>query len=524
MAEEENMVTSGDPGSAGTTTVVERVVRMSLRPPPRFGAKGDWKLWLSRFEMYATQAKIAKDSWSKELLSLLEDEPYRMVTHHGLAQTGDYDAVCDCIQRSYAPLGSELEWQLKVRTRVQKVGESLMEFCGDLRGMADKAFPAWPAEQLQDLLRNQLIQGVLSSSVQLALMKEEPKTLDDALKLACKHEMVETAQKHLQMLRQKEVVASTESESSNSELVTATLRRDRERSEVETLRREVQRLSEKLKGVQRGRVKNGRKRGRCAGIASLVNTQLNAVTKKDAQPLPRIDKTLDVLGSARWFSCLDLTSGYWQVEVAPEDREKTAFVTPYGLFQFHVMPFGLTNAPATFQCLMERVLAGLHWATCLIYLDDILIFSATVQQHFTRLREIFDRLKQAVEVKERLVTSPILGYPVFNQPFMVDTDASGEGLGAVLSQYVSGVERVIAFASRSLSKAERKYCATGESLPNFIDHGKDRIKYKKKKASPHGEQESSEEEEKGTPSEEQESRGEEINKEPQESMADLQDE
>ena len=80
-----------------------------------------------------------------------------MVTHHGLAQTGDYDAVCDCIQRSYAPLGSELEWQLKVRTRVQKVGESLMEFCGALRGMADKAFPAWPAEQLQDLAAAQSV-------------------------------------------------------------------------------------------------------------------------------------------------------------------------------------------------------------------------------------------------------------------------------------------------------------------------------------------------------------------------------
>ena len=98
-----------------------------------------------------------------------------------------------------------------------------------------------------------------------------------------------------------------------------------------------------------------------------------------------IYETLDVLRSAWWFSCLDLTSGYWQVEVAPEDREKTAFI--HGLFQFHVMPFGLTNAPATFQRLMERVLAGLRWATCLIYLDNILIFSATVQQNFTRLRE-----------------------------------------------------------------------------------------------------------------------------------------
>eukprot|EP00731_Ephydatia_muelleri_P004715 Em0002g891a len=214
--------------------------------------------------------------------------------------------------------------------------------------------------------------------------------------------------------------------------------------------------------------------------------QLNTVTKKDAQPLPRIDETLDVLGSARWFSCLDLTSGYWQVEVAPEDREKMAFVTPYGLFQFRVMPFGLTNAPATIQRLMERVLAGLHWTTCLIYLDDILIFSATVQQHFTRrfVRNFAAKVAPLVkltekghvwhwssdcdaaflQLKERLVTSPILGYPVFNQPFMVDTDASGEGLGAVLSQYVSGVERVIAFASRSLSKAERKYCATRREM------------------------------------------------------------
>ena len=104
---------------------------------------------------------------------------------------------------------------------------------------------------------------------------------------------------------------------------------------------------------------------------------------------------LDILGSARWFSTLDLASGYWQVEVSPGDREKTVFVTPYGLFHFHVMPFGLTNAPATFQRLIEQILSGLHWTTCLVYIDDILIFSATVEDHLERLRDVLNRLKNA---------------------------------------------------------------------------------------------------------------------------------
>ena len=95
--------------------------------------------------------------------------------------------------------------------------------------------------------------------------------------------------------------------------------------------------------------------------------KLNNVTIHDAYPLPRIDDSLDQLRGAKWFSTLDLCSGYWQVAVDPNDRQKTAFTTRRGLFEFSVMPFGLCNAPATFERLMETVLRRLQ---CLIYLDD----------------------------------------------------------------------------------------------------------------------------------------------------------
>ena len=123
--------------------------------------------------------------------------------------------------------------------------------------------------------------------------------------------------------------------------------------------------------------------------------RLNSLTKKDAYPLPRIDDTLDALSGACWFSTLDLASGYWQVEMDHSDKEKTAFSTPFGLFQFNVMPFGLCNTPSTFQRLMEMVLAGLHWSTCLVYIDDIIIFSCNFNQHLERLEEVLQRLQSA---------------------------------------------------------------------------------------------------------------------------------
>ena len=290
--------------------------------------------------------------------------------------------------------------------------------------------------------------------------------------------------------------------------------------------------------------------------------RLNSITREDAHPLPRIDDTLDALSGASWFSTLDLASGYWQVELAEADREKTAFSTPYGLFQFRVMPFGLCNAPSTFQRLMELVLTGLHWSSCLVYIDDIIIFSSTVQEHFQQLLEVFERLRsaglkvkpskchlfrrsvdylghivsrqgvqtypgktesvtnwpspnnvkelrqflglasyyrrfvknfaliaaplhrltekakawswtleceQAFNVlKEKLTTAPILAFPQFDLEFTVDCDASSEGLGAVLSQNHDGKECVISYASRTLSKVERRYCATRKEMLALI--------------------------------------------------------
>ena len=120
---------------------VMRLVRMSLRPPTRFAAGADFTLWLTRFEMYTQQADIAEPQRVKEFLSLLEDEPFRVVSQHGLLETGDYGAVTGCLQQHYAPDGNELEWQYKLQTRTQRPGEQLADFAGALRVLTDKAYP-----------------------------------------------------------------------------------------------------------------------------------------------------------------------------------------------------------------------------------------------------------------------------------------------------------------------------------------------------------------------------------------------
>ena len=123
--------------------------------------------------------------------------------------------------------------------------------------------------------------------------------------------------------------------------------------------------------------------------------KLNAETIKDKYPLPRIDVTIDYLYGAKIFTTLDLFSGYWQIEIEDYDKFKTAFTTEDGHFEFNRMPFGLTNAPATFQRLLNTILRPVLKKIALVYLDDVIIFSKTIDEHLRHIQIIFDLFRRA---------------------------------------------------------------------------------------------------------------------------------
>lgn len=118
--------------------------------------------------------------------------------------------------------------------------------------------------------------------------------------------------------------------------------------------------------------------------------RMNIVNRQDAFPLPRVQDCLDTVRGSICFSTFDLTSGYHQVPVKEEDIPKTAFITEYGLYEFTTLPMGLSTACATFQRLME--LQGLNWQTCIIFLDDIVVFGSSFQEHLQRVEEVLHRI------------------------------------------------------------------------------------------------------------------------------------
>ena len=123
--------------------------------------------------------------------------------------------------------------------------------------------------------------------------------------------------------------------------------------------------------------------------------KLNAVTRKNSYLLPRIDDVLDSLSRSKYFTTLDLQSGYHQVAMSPDSKDKTAFTTHAGVYAYNVMSFGLCNAPPCFHRLISRVLHGLEWRVCLVYIDDVIFFAPNFAEHLSRLQLVFDRLRQA---------------------------------------------------------------------------------------------------------------------------------
>ena len=122
---------------------------------------------------------------------------------------------------------------------------------------------------------------------------------------------------------------------------------------------------------------------------------LNAVTKKDSHPLPRVKDIFDQLGKAKYFSTMDMTTGFWQNPVDEKSQELLAFISDFGIYTYNVMPYGVKNGPPVFQRNMEVLLSGLTWLCCLVYVDDIVVYSETFEQHIKDLQLVFDRIKKA---------------------------------------------------------------------------------------------------------------------------------
>ncbi|GBG74900.1 hypothetical protein CBR_g19413 [Chara braunii] len=238
---------------------------------------------------------------------------------------------------------------------------------------------------------------------------------------------------------------------------------------------------------------------------------LNAITVKNAKPLPRINDLLDRVQGAKYFSKIDLKSGYHQIEVHPDDRYKTAFRTRYGHYEFIVMPFGLTNAPATFQRCMNNLFRPWLDRFVVVYLDDILVFSKTLDEHQGHLRQVLEKLREAnfkINAKKcdwaktqvlylghvldgdgwdkdctsamKKLTQALIEYPVLkvadpSLPFVVTIDASQHGIGAVLQQDDGNGYRPVEFMSARMP-SEKVATSTYErelyALRQALDHWK----------------------------------------------------
>ena len=235
-------------------------VRVSARPPPRFSEDGDFVLWVQLFELYLEEAEIPPAKRVRELVSLLDDRPFRYVSQLGLLTSDSYETVRSELRKQYCPVADETEWQFRLQSRRQKSGETLAEFAGELRMLADRVYPDWKVEQRMEMVKNQFVQGVRSSSTQLALMKEKPKSLETALELAQTHEVVETAQKRLHAYQMVATLSKFDEDSVAGETGGTTNALQTNEPTLQELSRQVKQLSDTIARLTMRGPSNGRLR------------------------------------------------------------------------------------------------------------------------------------------------------------------------------------------------------------------------------------------------------------------------
>nr|VZI26939.1 unnamed protein product [Spirometra erinaceieuropaei] len=468
------------------------------------------------------------------LLRFLSPPARRLAFNAGLTHTSDFQRASEVVLQLFASPDASAIANQRFTTLRQRPGQSVDDFAHNLRRLAAAAFAHLPESDRDRFILHQFITGLRDRTASGVLLLHPPASLSSAI------------QQYGLPPYQFDFWTTTPD-------APIAQRLDPKLGDVDITSQNLDLIFDAV-----------------VAAATLEPSEFDAnlppAETVGAENRNRLYDTLDSLGGAAWFSTLDLKSGYWQVEIDPKDRQKTASIVPQGLFEFQTLLFGLCNAAATFQRLMYQMLRHLVPHKCLVYLNDIIVFGPDVEQHNRNLREVLEALRAAdltlnsakctflrpevqflghkispgriaalpdrlqqiriwptpanqtqlrcflglasyyrrcmrnfahiarqihkltekgrdfrwppeceeafTSLRAALVSAPLLALPnVYPDapPFILDRDASGFAIGAVLSQTdAQGVEHPICFAINTLTKSQRNYCTFCRELLAII--------------------------------------------------------